>query len=361
MLVVGPSRRFLGGQAVQAERLVRRLSGEPSVAVQFLPVDPVLPGPFAALQRIRFVRTLVTSLAYGWSLLRHVPRCDVVHAYSASYWSFLLAPVPAMLVARLFGKRVLLDYHSGEAEDHLRRFGWHVRPLLRLAHVVSVPGDFLVAVFGRFGIEAVPVSNLIEPEGLPYRRRERPGMHLLANRNLEPMYGVDVVLRAFARIQAEFPEATLSVAGRGSQRPHLERLVDELGLRGVRFLGGIPPEAMREQYASADLYLNASRIDNMPLSLLEAFACGLPVVTTDAGGIPFIADNRRTARVVPVDDHEALAAAALDLLRDPAEALRLADAARAECLARYTWPAVRDRWLALYGAAPASAPVPAAA
>ena len=360
VLIVGPSRRFLGGQAVQAERLLRRFAGEPGVDVQFLAVDPALPGPLAALQRIKYVRTVVTSLAYWATLLARVPRADVIHAFSASYWSFLLAPVPAMLAGRLFGKRVYVNYRSGEARDHLTRYG-HAVPLLRLAHDIVTPSGYLKDVFADFGLGATVVENFVEVDRLPHRRRTALPPHFLANRNFEAHYDVATVLRAFARIQRAVPHATLTVVGDGPLRAELHALAAELSLQHVTFTGAVPPERMPQLYDAASVYLNSPRIDNMPNSVIEAFACGLPVVTSDAGGIPYIVRDRDNGRMVAAGDDSALAAAALALLGDPAEALRLADAARAECLARYTWPAVRDRWLALYGATPAVASVPVAA
>ena len=120
VLLVGPSLDILGGQAVQAARLHERLREIPGLAVDFLPVNPRLPGPLRRLQQVRYVRTVATSAAYLASLLRRVPRYDVVHAFSASYTSYLLAPLPALAVAKLFGRRTVLNYRSGEADASLR-------------------------------------------------------------------------------------------------------------------------------------------------------------------------------------------------------------------------------------------------
>jgi glycosyltransferase involved in cell wall biosynthesis len=162
------------------------------------------------------------------------------------------------------------------------------------------------------------------------------------------MYNVALVLRAFARIQREIPDASLVVAGFGSQRAALESLVAERALRNVSFAGRVDATQMAALYDAADLFVNGSDIDNMPLSIMDAFAAGTPVVTTDAGGIPRLVTDGVTGLVVPRGDDSALAAGALRLLRDDALALRLADAARAECVARYSWPVVRDTWIGLY-------------
>ena len=357
--LVAPSLDILGGQAVQAQRLLARLREVPSLDVHFLPVNPRLPGPLRLLQRVKYVRTVVTSVAYVAALLRQVPRYDVVHAFSASYFSYLLAPLPAMLAARLYGKRAVLNYRSGEAGDHLRRSRVAVRSM-RLADAIVVPSGYLVDVFAEFGLRARSIFNFVELEALPFRERPHPRPVFLSNRNLEPMYNVGCVLRAFAAIQRRVPEASLIVAGYGSQRAELEALVASLELRNVEFTGRVRPEEMPALYERADVYLNAPDIDNMPNSVIEAFACGLPVVTTDAGGIPYIVAHERTGLMVPRGDADGMAREALRLLAEPTLALRLARAARAECLRRFVWPAVRGEWERLYtglaGRAPAGAP-----
>ena len=346
--LVGPSLDILGGQAIQAARLLERLREIPGLEVDFLPVNPRLPGPLRRLQSVKYLRTVVTELAYVASLLRRLPRYDVVHAFSASYFSYLLAPLPALAVAKLYGKRTVLNYRSGEADDHLATWCSAVPTMRRLADVIAVPSGYLVDVFGRHGLAAESIFNFVDLDRLPHRPRARPRPLFLSNRNLEPMYNVGCTLEAFALVQAEVPEARLFVAGDGSQRAALERRARELGLTGVEFLGRVAPERIGELYDRADVYLNSPDIDNMPGSIIEAYAAGLPVVTTDAGGIPYIVRHDEIGLMVPRGDSAAMAAAALRLLREPGLAERLSASARAECVSRYVWPAVRDDWHALY-------------
>src|SRR5437868_1896245 len=100
--VVAPSLDILGGQAVQAARLLENLSHEPGIEIRMQPINPRLPGALGRLQKIKYVRTILTSIAYCAGLLFRVPRYDVIHIFSASYFSFLLAPTPAILAARLY-------------------------------------------------------------------------------------------------------------------------------------------------------------------------------------------------------------------------------------------------------------------
>jgi glycosyltransferase involved in cell wall biosynthesis len=347
VLLVGPSLDILGGQAVQLQRLLERLRARPGLQIGFLPVNPRLPGPLRGLQRVKYVRTMVTSLAYVTGLLRQVRSYDVVHAFSASYWSFLLAPLPALVAGRLFGRATILNYRSGEAPDHLRH--WPLsRWMMRLADAIVVPSPYLVEIFARHGLAATAIANFVDVEGIPFRERTLLRPVFLSNRNFEPLYNVACTLRAFARVQRELPAASLIVAGYGREEARLQSLARDLKLSGVEFVGRMAPEQMARLYDRADVYLNTPNIDNMPNSVLEAFTAGLPVVTTSAGGVPFVAVHDRNALLVPCDDDAAVAAAAIRLFREPGLATRLSSQARQEALQRYVWSEVGPQWEALY-------------
>ena len=346
VLIVGPSIDILGGQAVQAARLLEKLHSEPELRVGFLPVNPRLPSPLRKLQTIKYVRTVVTSLIYLATLLARVWRYDVVHVFSASYLSFVIAPAPAILVARLLGRKVLLNYRSGECEDHLRR--WRTAlPVIRLAHRVIVPSGYLVEVFSRFGIQAQAIANIVDLSRFEFKERHPLRPILLSNRNFETLYNVEAILSAFALIQLRVPDARLIIAGDGSHRDNLRKLAVELDLRNVEFIGALPPEQMPEVHRRADIFVNASNIDNMPVSILEAFASGLPVVTTDAGGIPHIVTSERNGLMVPRGDSTRLARKVLALLETPGLAQRLIATAH-EDSKKYQWDAVRHEWLRAY-------------
>src|SRR6476660_4519257 len=159
--VVAPSLRILGGQAVQADRLLQAWREDPDVEAWLVPVNPLLPKPLRLATRVKYLRTVATELTYLPLLARELARADVVHVFSASYASFLLAPLPAILVARALGKPVVLNYHSGEAPDHLRRSALARAALARVQRNI-VPSRFLVEVFRPYGIEASIIPNIVD-------------------------------------------------------------------------------------------------------------------------------------------------------------------------------------------------------
>lgn len=345
--LVAPGPPLLGGQVIQSQRLMAHLRANPRFAVDFVPHNPQLRGVFGRLQRVKYVRTVVTTAAYVGLLLGRLRRADVVHVFSASYWSYLLGPMLAVLVGRLYGKAVVLNYRSGECEDHLQTWPRFITSTMGLATIIT-PTPYLTEVFARFGMEAGVIPNYLDIEQLTYRARDPLRPIFLVNRLFEPLYNYPCALEAFRLVQREVPEARLVIAGYGPLHDDIQRWIAEKGLRNVDFRGKVTPAQMRQLYHEADVYLNSPDLDCFPGSILEAFATGAPVATTNAGGIRYIIDHERTGLMVECGDAEGLARCALRLVRDPDEARALAAAGRAELEARYVWPVVGPEWLATY-------------
>lgn len=343
VLLIAPSLDILGGQSVQAVRLMRELNKTTGLEVAFQPINPRLP---RWIRRIPVLRTILTFLIYCARILGRIPRYDAVHVFSAGLSSFALWTVPAVHVGRMSGKPVILNYRDGQADEHLRT--WRIAgPTVRRATLVVTPSEYVVEVFAAHGIRSRQIPNIIDLDRFQYRQRRHLRPVFMTNRILEPLYNVGCVLRAFAIVQARHPDASLTVAHDGVCRPSLEALARELGLRHTRFVGRVPHDDVPALYDAADIYLTSPNVDCMPGSLLECFASGVPVVATRAGGIPHIVTHGVTGQLVEPDDHEGLAAAAIRLLEDP-DFVEQSTRRAFEALARYRAAAIRRQWLAAY-------------
>src|SRR5208283_974263 len=124
-------------------------------------------------------------------------------------------------------------------------------------------------------------------------------------------------------------------------------LVADLNLTAVNFTGVASHQAIGGYYERADIFINASWLDNMPASVIEAFAAGTPVVTTSPECMPYLVEHERTGLLSAVGDEKALAANVLRLLREPALAATLAKNAYQESQ-KYRWDVVRGQWLNIY-------------
>jgi len=350
--LVGPLPPPSGGMANQTQQLARLLA-ESGLRVELVRTNaPCRP---AWIERLRIVRALWRLLPYMFALWRCAGRVDVLHVMANSGWAWHLLAAPAVWIAHLRERPAIVNYRGGEAERFFAgQFRW-VRPTLERACCVVVPSGFLHEVFARRGLKAEIVPNIVDLG----RFRPGPGvrgrLHIVVARNLEDVYDIPTALRAFARVHATHPHARLSVAGSGPRRADLEGRSAELGLgAAVTFTGRLENERMADLYRGADLLLNPSLVDNMPISLLEAMASGVPIVSTNVGGIPYLVEHGKTALLVPPGDVEAMANAALRVIYDAGMAAALR-ASGLEAVQRFSWPNVRTPLFAIYGRAVAPA------
>ncbi|MBL8472258.1 MAG: glycosyltransferase family 4 protein [Rhodocyclaceae bacterium] len=345
--LIGPLPPPSGGMANQCRQLRELLTAE-GVIVELVQVNAPYRPAWAG--RLRGVRALFRLLPYLADLWRASGRNDVLHLMANSGWAWHLCAAPAIWIARLRGTPIIVNYRGGEAAAFFARAPRWVHATLARANRLVVPSGYLEAVFGNMGFKSTIIPNIINMERFKPRVTATAidAPHLIVTRNLEPIYDIPTALTAFAVILREFPRARLTVAGSGPERGRLETMAHELGLAAaVNFCGRVDNQEIPALYASADLMLNPSTVDNMPISILEAFASGVPVVSTDVGGVPYVARHGHSALLVPPRDPTAMAAAALQLLRDSSLTARLIAAAK-ESAARYAWPEVRAQWLLEY-------------
>lgn len=346
--LIGPIAPPAGGMANQTAQLARLLA-EQGMRVEIVPVNP--PYSPAWVGKLRGVRALARLLAYLPRLWRAAGEFDVFHVMANSGWAWDLFAMPAIMIAHWRGTPVLVNYRGGEAAGFLRHAHGRVHRVLRHAKALVVPSGFLVEVFSRYQIGAQIIPNIVNTQRFyPDAARTdcAPNPHIVICRNLEAIYGIDIALQAFAQVLKTYPQAKISIAGSGELANQLKALARELGISNqVSFLGRLEAEQIAALYRQADVMLNASRIDNMPNSVLEAWACGVPVVSTNVGGVPFMAVHEKTALLVPPDQPDAMAQAILRLL-DEHELWRSLREHGLQEAEQFIWDNVKKRWLELY-------------
>jgi glycosyltransferase involved in cell wall biosynthesis len=335
--------------ANQTLQLAKLLQAE-GATVEIMQVNaPYRPHWIGGFNGIRALFRLVPYLVRLW---QSADKVHLFHVMANSGWSWHLFAAPAIWLARVKSKPVIIHYHGGEASKFFdESFPW-VKPSLNRASAIIVPSGFLEAVFEKRGFSARVVPNAIDlacfHPAIPQTSPNTHFPHVIVTRNLEPIYDIGTALRAFKIVKQAFPKARLTVAGSGPERQALEELACRLGVGGaVTFTGRLDNEGIPALYKSADVMLNSSLSDNMPVSVLEALASGVPVVTTDVGGIPYLVEHEKTALLVPPQCPEAMAEAVLVLLNDPAKAKQIIKAGL-EAASQYTWPNVRKRLFRVY-------------
>jgi glycosyltransferase involved in cell wall biosynthesis len=333
--------------ANQTLQLARLLTDE-GMQVEMVQVNAPYKPAWAG--RIKGLRALIRLFPYLARLWRASGRADVVHLMANSGWSWHLFSAPAIWVASLRGKPVLVNYRGGYAQDFLQRQAGIVGFSMRRAARLVVPSDFLKKVFAGFSMSADVLPNVVDVERFRPAvdgDRDKPPAILVA-RNLEAIYDNATAIRAFATVHRELPEAKMIIAGSGPEETALKQLAKSLGLsQAIEFTGRVDAANMPALYARASVALNPSRVDNMPNSILEALAAKVPVVSTNVGGVPYIVRQEETALLVPAGDDEAMAESLLRILRDQRLADNLVEAGYLAAR-EYAWDKVRDRLFDLY-------------
>lgn len=258
----------------------------------------------------------------------------------------------ASALCRVLGLPQVFALHGGALPEFTAEHGGWVRRVLRRAEAIVTPSTYLAEVFAVYPelvarIRTIP--NILEIGGYPYRHRPLVHPQLLWMRTFHETYHPQMAVEVLAALRQTHPEATLTMAG---QEKGLQAAVQELahsrGLSAaVRFPGFLGPREKAREFAGHDIYLNTNRVDNMPVSVLEACAFGLPVVATAVGGVPHLLCDGKTGLLTPNADVAAMVAAVRRLLDEPGLAGALSANGRrlAESCA---WEPVQARWEALF-------------
>ena len=148
-------------------------------------------------------------------------------------------------------------------------------------------------------------------------------------------------------MKESLPDAELHILADGSEKANLEQYVKENQIVDVTFHGRVHNQEIDNYLMKADVFVSSPKIDNQPMSILEAFRAGLLVISSNVGGVPYLVENGVTGRLFPNDDHEELAKIMIDVIRNPEESLEMIDKAHSE-LDKYTWMSIKPKLFSLY-------------
>lgn len=349
LCLVGPLSPPAGGMAAQTRQLADLLTAS-GLKVELVQTNrPYRPAWTGRIPVLRAVARLGPYLASLW---RAAGRAELFHVMANSGWAWHLFAAPAIRIASWRRVPVVVNYRGGEAADFLQRSGARVRRTMRRAARLIVPSGFLQDIFARHDMPASIVPNVVDLGRFkPAAEAPAGRLHVVVARNLEKLYDNASAIRAFAQLQSHVPQARMTIAGTGPEADALHALARSLGVESaVRFAGRLDRDAMAALYHQADISLNPSLADNMPNSVLEAMACGVPVVSTRVGGIPYLLRDGDTALLVPAADPAAMAQAMQRLHDDAGLRHALREQGQRE-VQRYTWARVAPVLAQVYAGA----------
>ncbi len=283
---------------------------------------------------------------YPWWQRR---RFDVAQVDVFSGPSFLWAEAATMAL-RTARKPFALTLHGGGLPAFAQRYPRRMRKLLCRAAEVTAPSSYLAEAFKPFRPDVRVIPNAVELSQYPFRQRHVARPIFIWLRAFHRMYDPEMAVHVLGQLVGKYPQTQLTMVGadKDGSLARCRALAAQLKLEGhVKFVPAVPRQEVPQLLSSADIFLNTTTVDNTPVSVIEAMACGLCVVSTDAGGMPHLVRDGQEALLVPVGDAAAMVEAIARLLRDPEVAARLSTNARAKA-ASFDWSAVLPQWEALF-------------
>jgi glycosyltransferase involved in cell wall biosynthesis len=304
--------------------------------------------------------------ALGWRVLtasRRRPRllrlADMLRTVAMRRDDYAIAQVevfsgPAFFWAEVVGfalkrlaKPFVLTLHGGNLPAFAARWPGRARRLLGAADVVTAPSAYLASGLRPYCGAIRVIPNPVEIAAYPWRERNSAAPKLVWLRAFHEIYNPVMAVKAAAILAPDFPTLSLAMAGPdkgdGSLRQSMAAAA-AAGLNGrIRFLGQVEKREVPRVLGQADLFLNTANVDNAPVSVIEAMACGLCVVSTNVGGIPYLLRHGQEALLVPPGDVAAMAGAVRRLLESDELCLTLSRNARSAAGA-FNSPGVVATW-----------------
>lgn len=287
-------------------------------------------------------------LRFGQLLLQtwqQAPLCDVacVDVFSGS--AFLWAEA-ACAILRRAAKPYALTLHGGNLPAFSRQHPARVKKLLASAATVTCPSRYLATELGHFRPELKLIPNGIDLSSYQTREPRPPFHHLIWLRAFHDIYNPVMAVEVLAKL-LRTQDLKLTMVGPDKGDGSLQKtreMARKLGIiHAVNFSGAIPKEKVPAALAKAHVFLNTTNFDNTPVSIIEALACGLPVVSTNVGGIPYLLENGNNALLIPPDNVDEMVAALGRLLENPELAAQLSRNGR-KLAEAFDWSVVLPQW-----------------
>ena len=308
----------------------------------------------------------VALASAGWVVLTTSSRpgrlarlCDFLltvwrqrHSYSVAHvdvysgLAFVWAEV-ACWALRMAKKPYVLTLRGGNLPAFARSSDKRVRHLLQSSSAVTVPSTYLLEQMRQYRQDMILLPNPLDLVKYPFKHREHPALNLVWLRAFHNIYNPSLAVKVVAILAKQFPSVRLIMIGPNKgdgSRESLMGLILKLGVqKQVICQDRVPKEEIPHWLHQGDIFLNTTRVDNTPVSVLEAMACGLCIISTNVGGIPYMLQDEHDALLVPSDDDTAMAKAVQRLVTEDGLAERLSANARRKA-EQFDWSNILPKW-----------------
>ena len=289
---------------------------------------------------------LVRLLDMCWCVLVKRRWADVVLIDTYSTTNFYYAWAVSQMCRLLYLPYIPI-LHGGNLENRLQRNPKLSRFVFGPAHTLVSPSLFMKDTFESHGYPSVYIPNSIEISKYPFQQRSFESIRLLWVRSFSEIYHPSLAVHILKGLQDRGYDASLTMVGPDSDGSlkKVQDLANQLDVP-VTFTGKLSKTDWHELSKSHNFFINTTHFDNMPVSVIEAMALGLPVVSTHVGGMPYLVSHKKDGWLVPPNDSSAFIEALVYLFGHPEVASVLAIAARKKVEA-FDWEKVKAEWVGL--------------
>lgn len=283
-----------------------------------------------------------------WAVLKYSKKVDfiLIDTYStSSFWyAFFCSQI-----ARIFRIKYISILHGGNLPYRLKNNLILSRMVFRNAYKNIAPSNYLKFEFEKTAYNnLIYIPNSIVLENYTFKKRESFSPNLLWVRAFAAIYNPNMAIFVLKELQKTYPQATLTMVGpdKDGSLIKAKELAKKLGVV-VKFTGKLSKEEWCKLAFNQDVFINTTHFDNTPISVMEAMALGLPVVTTNVGGIPFLLTHNENAILVDDNDVNAMSEAIGGLVSDNEKTKQLAFNARI-VVEKMDWNFVKKDWDLLF-------------
>jgi glycosyltransferase involved in cell wall biosynthesis len=344
ILIVAPAGCMSSLAGAQIPTLAARLIREGHI-VDILSSSPILRASIVGGRFTGYGRLLPNKLFLIRSLYHAISRHDVIHLMAVPPVAILESLLPALLLAKFLGKQTVVSFAGGSVEDITGKLSRFLLPALRMVDHVTVPTEWSARLLARHHLRVTVAPIAIESTEIAPRLVQDIQPRILSFIMAGPDSNITTILRAYLLAKQKYPRVELTLVGSADRLKIAAPLAQRAS--GIRLVDASQKETIRECWGSCDLVVNNSTDDDLPLSVLQALAYGIPAISCDAGGLTAVIQDSVNGLIFPSNDPSALAGRIIDLIEQPALVTRLSRSGPAEAL-RFTWPNVRCRWIALF-------------
>lgn len=267
-----------------------------------------------------------------------------VYSTKAFYFAYIIA-----VLCQLLGKKYICFLHGGNLPERLKKNPGLSKTLFNKSLANVSPSKYLHKAFVDAGFQAKYIPNYLRLDAYPFLNRTPHSGKILWVRSFHHIYNPVMAIDMLFELRKKLPNATLCMVGtdKDGTLELVKNRISELGLTDVvEITGFLPKEEWVRRSTQYEVFINTTTIDNHPVSLIEAMALGLPIVSTGVGGVPFLIDDQKTGLLVPNGDFQAMADAIEKLISSPEYFSQIASNARFAA-DEFDWENVKKQWIDL--------------